>query len=116
MIRLIICAKLTQDYIKSFVKTPEDREPAVRQLVESAGARLVSFYFTTGENDMLLIAEASDAESILAAVMGAAARGAITNVSSMRAWTAAEFKIVGEKASAAVAAYRLPGEAGRFEV
>lgn len=111
MIRLITRGRFTRDYIEAFVKAPEDREPAVRQLVEAGGARLVDFYFTTGETDFLLIAEADDAESVLAALMGAGARGTITDLTTARAWTCAEFKVVGEKAAAAAAAYRVPGQA-----
>jgi GYD domain len=46
---------LTQDYAKGLVAAPEDREPAVKKLVESVGAKLINFYFTTGDSDFLII-------------------------------------------------------------
>ena len=64
----------------------------------------------SGDSDFLLIAEADDAESLLAALMATAAAGAITDVTSARAWTGAEFKAVAAKASKAAAAYRPPGK------
>ncbi len=110
MIRLVVRAQLTRDYVQAFIKSPEDREKAVRKLIEATGAKLIAFYFTTGDSDVLILVESEDTESVLAALMGAAARGAISNVSTARAWTPAEFKVVGEKASAALAAYNLPGQ------
>jgi hypothetical protein len=40
----------------------------------------------------------------------AAAAGAISDMTTARAWTGAEFKAVGDKASKAASAYRLPGK------
>ena len=107
MIRLITRGRFTQTYVKGLMEAPEDREPVVRKLVESVGGRLSNFYFTTGESDFLLVAEAEDAETLLAALMRASAAGMITDVTTARAWTAAEFKTVADKASNAV--YRGPG-------
>jgi len=111
MIRLISRGRFTQDYTKGLIAAPEDREPAVRKLVESTGGKFINFYFTTGEYDFVLIAEANDAETLIAAFLAAGAAGTITDVNTSRAWTAAEFKAVAEKASKAVKAYRAPGKA-----
>jgi uncharacterized protein with GYD domain len=111
MIRLITRGRFTQSFVKGLMDAPEDREPAVRKLVESAGAKMVGYYLTTGDHDFLLISEAPDAESTVSAMMVAGAAGMITDVTTIRAWTAAEFKPVAEKAAKAAAAYRLPGKA-----
>ena len=89
---------------------PEDREPAVRKLIEAAGGKIINFYFTTGDSDFLLISEANDAESIIASLMAASAAGSISDVTTARAWTGAEFKAVADKASKAQKAYRVPGK------
>src|SRR5262249_5529106 len=70
MFRLITRGRFTHDYLKGLLGAPEDREPAVRKVVEAAGGKVISFYFTTGETDFLLISEANDAESIIASLMG----------------------------------------------
>ena len=70
MIRLVTRGRFTHDYAKGLLAAPEDREPAVRKLVEGAGGKLVNFYFTTGETDFLLVSEANDAKSIIAALFG----------------------------------------------
>ncbi len=110
MIRLITRARFTHDYAKGLVAAPEDREPAVRKLVESLGGKLINLYFTTGDSDILLIAEGNDAESFVAGLLAAAAAGMISDISTVRAWTGAEFKAVAEKASKAAKAYRAPGK------
>ena len=110
MIRLVTRGRLSQTYAKGFLAAPEDREPVVRKLIEAAGGKLISFYFTTGDSDFLLISETNDAENIIAALMAAAAAGTISDVTTGRAWTAAEFKAIGDKASKAAKAYRPPGK------
>ncbi|MBV8961631.1 MAG: GYD domain-containing protein [Hyphomicrobiales bacterium] len=110
MIRLVTRGRFTQDYAKGLVGAPEDREPAVRKLIEGVGGKIVSFYFTTGDSDFMLISEANEAESIIAALLAASSSGAISNVTTARAWTGAEFKAVAEKASKAASLYRAPGK------
>jgi uncharacterized protein with GYD domain len=110
MIRLVTRGRLTHDYAKGLVAAPEDREPVVRKLIEGAGGKLVSFYFTTGDSDFMLISEADEAESVISALLAASASGTISNVTTARAWTGAEFKAVAEKASAAASLYRPPGK------
>src|ERR1700741_1599661 len=107
MIRLVTRGCFTQEYAKGLVSAPEDREPAVRKLIEGAGGKLVSFYFTTGDTDFMVISEANEGESIIAAMLPS---GTISNVKTARAWTGAEFKRVAEKASKAVSHYRAPGK------
>jgi uncharacterized protein with GYD domain len=69
MTRLVTRGKFTHAYAKGLVGAPEDREPAVRKLVEGAGGKLLSFYFTTGDTDFLLISEANEAENIISALL-----------------------------------------------
>jgi uncharacterized protein with GYD domain len=110
MVRLVTRGRFTQDYVKGILATPEDREPAVRKLVEAVGGEVISFYFTTGETDFLLIAEANESEALIAALMAAAAAGTITDISTSRAWTGAEGKAIAERAAKAASAYRPPGK------
>jgi uncharacterized protein with GYD domain len=109
MIRLVTRGRFTQDYVRGLLDAPEDREPAARRLIERAGGRVISFYFTTGETDFLLISEANEAEAVIAALMVASAAGAISHVSTARAWTGAEFKAVAERAAREAKAYQPPG-------
>jgi uncharacterized protein with GYD domain len=108
MIRLVTRGRLTQDYAKNLLAAPEDREPAVRKLIEAVGGKVLNFYFTTGDSDFLLISEVNDAESIIASLLAASAAGTISEVTTARAWTGAEFKAIADKASKAASAYRVP--------
>ena len=110
MIRLVTRGCFTRNYAKGLVEAPEDREPAVRKLIEGAGGKLLNFYFTTGDTDFLAIAEANEAESIIAALLASVASGTVSDVKTARAWTGAEFKAVAEKASKAAGHYRAPGK------
>lgn len=110
MVRLVTRGRFTASYAKGLVAAPEDREPAVRKLVEGIGGKLLNFYFTTGETDFLLVAEAAEAESLIAALLVAEAAGMISDATTSRAWTGAEFKTVANKAAKAAGAYRAPGK------
>ena len=110
MVRLVTRGRFTRDYAKGLVSAPEDREPIVRKLVEGAGGKLVNFYYTTGDADFLLIIETNEAESAIAAFLATAAADAISDVTTSRAWTGAEFKAVAEKASKVASLYSLPGK------
>src|SRR5262249_768144 len=72
MPRLISRGRFTQEYAKRLVGAPEDREPAVRKLVEASGGKLLNLYFTTGDADFVIIAE-GETEAIIATLMAAAA-------------------------------------------
>jgi uncharacterized protein with GYD domain len=110
MVRLITRGRFTHDYAKGLVAAPEDREPVVRKLIEAVGGKLISFYFTTGESDFLLITEAGEPEAIIAGLLATAAAGTISDVTTSRAWTGKEFKAVAEKASKAAKSYKPPGK------
>ena len=47
MIRLVSRGRFTHDFVKALIGTPEDREPAVRKLIEGAGGKVISYYVTT---------------------------------------------------------------------
>jgi len=102
---------LTVDYLKAFMAKPEDRETAMQKLVEASGSKLLGFYFTAGDKDFLMIAETDSPDKIIATSLAVASAGMITDVITLRAWTCAEFKTVGEMAGDILTAYRLPGQA-----
>jgi len=110
MIRLVTRGRFTHDYVKRLLDAPEDREPAVRKLIEEAGGKVVSFYMTTGETDFLLISEANEGEAVIAALMASSAAGMISNLATVRAWTGAEFKSIAERGAKASKSYRPPGK------
>ena len=104
-------ARFTQDAVKNLVARPEDRLAAVEKLVASTGGKLLHYYVTTGEYDVLLISEANDGADAVIAGMAAAASGAISHIVTTRGWSSSEFKTMAERAQKALANYRAPGAA-----
>ncbi len=110
MATFITRGKFSQAGVQGLLAKPEDREGAVKRLVEAAGGKLVHYFVTTGETDFLLIAEGDETEMAVASAMAAAASGAVSDLTTSQAWTSAEFKAVTEKASAIVGTYTAPGK------
>ena len=75
MIRLVTRGRFTHDYCKGLVAAPEDREPAVRKLIEGAGGKLLHFYITTGDTDFLIVTEADEAEVHHRLIIGSSGGG-----------------------------------------
>ena len=107
---MIMRGCFTLDYLKAFMAAPEDREAAMHRLVEASGSKLLGFYFTAGEKDFMMIAETDTPEKITATTLAVASTGMITNTTTLRAFTCAEFKEIGEMAGNILSAYRLPGQ------
>jgi uncharacterized protein with GYD domain len=108
MIRLITRGRFNRDYVKGLLAVPEDRTPYMRKVIEGAGGKLINFYFTTGDSDFLLVTEANEAESVIAALLAPAAAGMISDVTTSRAWTAEEFKAIADKGSKVASLYQPP--------
>jgi uncharacterized protein with GYD domain len=100
-----------QESWRHMVQHPEDRAEAARQVVETAGGRLESFYWTLGEHDGLAIFEADDAESATAILAGIAASGRVLRLQTTALLTSAEAHRALVRAKDVAAAYRPPGGA-----
>lgn len=61
--------------VGNLLKNPEDRSVAVRKLIEKLGGKMLSFYYSYGDYDGLIIVDMPDNVSSLAAVMTAFAGG-----------------------------------------
>ena len=112
MATFIVQGRYSGEAMKGLIARPEDRKAAAAKLFEAAGAKLKDYYVTTGDKDFLVVVEASDGEKVVAAVVAAASAGGVSDVVTSRAWTAAEFKKICEKAATAAGAYRAPGAPG----
>lgn len=109
MATFITHARFSQEAVKNIVARPEDRFAAVEKLVSAAGGKLLHYYVTTGEYDVLLISEAPDGADVVIAALAASATGAVSHIVTSRAWNASEFKTMAERAQKVLASYRPPG-------
>jgi uncharacterized protein with GYD domain len=106
----ITYASYSHSGTKGLVDKPSDRSGVIKALVEKAGGKFIAMYFTTGSNDVVLIAEAADGSDAVATGMAVAASGSISKIETVRAWTPSEFKGIAEKAAKAAGAYTPPGK------
>src|SRR3712207_1254290 len=49
--------RYSREAIKGMSERPEDRGPVVAELCERAGGRLLGYYLTFGEHDLLIVSE-----------------------------------------------------------
>lgn len=108
MPRFIVTGCYTGAAFRGMIANPSDREAAARGLVEAAGGKLETYYMTTGATDFTFTAVIDDAADLLAGLMVASAAGAISDVRTQRAFTAAEFTAIQKKAGSLAASYKAP--------
>ncbi|CUH45752.1 MULTISPECIES: GYD domain-containing protein [Ruegeria] len=106
----ITYATYSQDGVKGMLKKPADRTAAVRALLKKVGGKLLAFYMTTGENDVVVVSEVPDGTDAVAIGMAVAASGAVSNVETVRAWKAKDFAAITKKAAKLTGAYTPPGK------
>ena len=101
----------TEQAMKGMIDKPDDRASAVSALMESVGAKLLQYYFTTGEYDFLVITEGDNLTDIVAGLMVAGSTGGVTNLNTIQALTMPEAMGAMEKAKGAGAGFRPAGSA-----
>jgi uncharacterized protein with GYD domain len=106
MALFMVQAAYTSEALAKMAKSPENRETALRGLVERAGGRLHNLYFTFGQHDIMAIFEAPDAKSASAVAVAASAAGHLKATQTTELLTAAEGIEVFKKAGGL--AYQAP--------
>lgn len=86
----MIQSAFTADAWAILAKTPQNRGEAVRPAIEGIGGKLISYYFSFGEYDSLVIAELPDNATACAASIAAAAGGAIKAIKTTPLMSAEE--------------------------
>lgn len=109
MPRFIVSGKYTASAMKGMLERPSDREAAARAIVEAAGGKLESFYLLTGDSDFSIKVTIDRVEDLIAGLMVTGASGAVSNLKTVRAFTADEFTEMQKKAGSIAKAYKAPG-------
>jgi uncharacterized protein with GYD domain len=86
----MIQAAYTPEAWGGLVKNPQDRAEGVRPAIEALGGKLVSFYMSFGEYDVVGIAEMPDNVSAAAFSVGASAGGAVSAIKTTPLMTVQE--------------------------
>lgn len=91
---------------QALVSNPQNRQEAIRPVVEKLGGRIVHAYFAFGEYDFVLISEFPDSVSVAALAIAAAAGGAVKSIRTTPLLETAEGLEAVRKA--ATSGYRAP--------
>ena len=98
----------TAEAAGALARNPEDRGEGFGRLAESMGGRLLSFYYSFGEYDVLVIYEAPDESTAAAIVLAATAPGHLSKVKTTVLLSSEEGMEAMRKAGGAT--YRAPGQ------
>ena len=86
----IILVNYTQKGIESIKQSP-DRLEASRVAFQTMDADIKAFYLTTGEFDMVIVAEVPDDITLAKLVLSIGSRGAV-RTKTLRAYTESEYR------------------------
>jgi uncharacterized protein with GYD domain len=105
MATFITQARFTKEGLNGMIAAPEHRTEIVDRLIEQLGAKLIGYYFTSGEYDILLIFEATSYENIVPALIVAAAGSGLTDLKTITALTSSEMNAACEQAGSMLGSY-----------
>ena len=88
----ISLVNFTEQGIKNIKESPA-RIDALRRAIEPAGGKLLGWYLTQGQYDVVVITQGSDAKAMMSVLLATGAQGNV-RTETMRAFTEAEFKDV----------------------
>jgi uncharacterized protein with GYD domain len=100
----------TSESWAGMVGNPGDRAAAVRQLAESLGGSLESFYWMFGPHDGFAVFEFPDSVSAAAVSVAVASSGAVKSLETHQLITPEDAAAVLEAAARAVGRYSPPGQ------
>ena len=107
MAHYMLQASFTSEAWAKMLNEPQNREQAIRPVIEKLGGKLLGYWFAFGESDAVVIVQMPDNVSAAAASLAAAAGGAVKSVKTTPLMTVEEGMQAMRKAGGA--GYRAPG-------
>src|SRR5438067_1292358 len=92
MTTFITQARFTRSALNGMIAAPEHHTEVFDRLVGEIGGKLVGYYLTSGEYDVLLILEAPSYADLVPALIVAAAGSGLSDLKTMTALTSTEMK------------------------
>jgi uncharacterized protein with GYD domain len=80
MAHYMLQASFTSEAWAKMLNEPQNREQAIRPVIEKLGGKLLGYWFAFGESDAIVIIQMPDNVSAAAASLAAAAGGAVKSV------------------------------------
>ena len=105
--KYLVLFGLTGETIKRFVAKPSDRAAVVRDLAESAGGSLESYYWMLGQYDGAGVFVLPDSHTMAAISLAATSSGAFTRFETHELIESADLTAIAERARGI--AYQPPG-------
>jgi uncharacterized protein with GYD domain len=106
MTTFVTQARFTKEGFNAMIAAPEDRAQSVSRLIAQAGGKLIAYYLTSGEYDILIIFEGPSYEETVPALIVAAAESGVADLKTVTALTSSEMKSAFVKAGSIAASYR----------
>jgi len=107
MTHFMFQASFTSEAWSKMVREPQNREQAIRPVIEKLGGKVVGYWFAFGEADAVVIVQMPDNVSAAAASLAATAGGSIKSLKTTPLMSVDEGMQAMRKAGAA--GYRAPG-------
>tara|TARA_Y100000758_G_scaffold36260_1_gene23679 strand:+ start:46 stop:375 length:330 start_codon:yes stop_codon:yes gene_type:complete len=101
-------ASYSGEAIKALVNNPQDRSGAARAAIEANGGTMIGAWMAFGEDDLIVIADLPDDESMAGVALAIASTGAIVNGKTTKLLTLDQAVSGMEKANAVLNAYKPP--------
>ena len=76
----MIQARFTSTAWEALYVSSVDRREVLSKMLEDAGGRLIDYYFSFGDSDVVVITQAPDNTTALSAVIAIAKAGAVTDI------------------------------------
>lgn len=106
MPQYLLQASYTAQALAAMTRNPEDRTEGIKALAKKMGGKMLSLYFTMGDNDVVLLIEAPDDTAASAFAFAAIEPGHLRSTKTTRLYTSAEMLAALKKAQGA--GYKAP--------
>jgi uncharacterized protein with GYD domain len=105
--KYLLLFSLTGEAIKGFIAKPSDRAAVVRELTESVGGGLESYYWMFGQYDGAAIVSVPDSHTAAALVLAVTSSGAFSGFETHELIEASDLAAIAERARGIT--YQAPG-------
>jgi uncharacterized protein with GYD domain len=103
----LVLFSLTSETAKRFVAKPSDRAAVVREVAESAGGSLESYYWMFGQYDGAAVFDLPDSHAMAAVSLAIASSGALSRFGTHELIESSDLTAIAERAKGII--YRPPG-------
>jgi uncharacterized protein with GYD domain len=109
MPKYLVLFSYSEGSLAAMIENPSDREPAVRGVLESVGARLEVFYWMFGQHDGIAVVEAPDSLT-MAGVSAAVSSTGTVRSETHELFSTADIRRILDTARQARAHFAEPGQ------